>query len=66
VVFDSATVADRATFDKPHQYSVGFKDVVVNGKLALKDGQVTSERPGRVLYGPAYRPSGAQATAKSH
>src|SRR3954451_4140310 len=54
VVFDPATVADRATYDKPHQYSVGFRDVVVNGKLALQDGQVTSERPGRVLYGPAY------------
>ncbi len=58
VVFDPATVADRATFDKPHQYSVGFEHVIVNGKLALKNGGVTSERPGRVLYGPAYKPAG--------
>jgi N-acyl-D-aspartate/D-glutamate deacylase len=54
VVFDPATVADKATFDKPHQYSVGFQHVIVNGKLVLRDGKVTSERPGRVLYGPAY------------
>ena len=57
VVFDPQTVRDQATFDKPHQYSVGFKDVVVNGKLVMKDSQVTAERPGRVLYGPAYHKS---------
>src|SRR3954462_14956561 len=49
VVFDPGTVSDRARYDKPHQYSVGFRDVVVNGKLALRDGHLTSERPGRVL-----------------
>jgi N-acyl-D-amino-acid deacylase len=54
VVFDPATVADKATFDKPHQYSVGFRDVVVNGKAVLRKGAVTADRPGRVLYGPAY------------
>jgi N-acyl-D-amino-acid deacylase len=55
VVFDPATVSDKATFDKPHQYSAGFRDVVVNGKLVLRNGIVTSERPGRLLYGPAYK-----------
>jgi N-acyl-D-amino-acid deacylase len=55
MVFDPATVSDKATFDKPHQYSAGFRDVVVNGKLVLRNGIVTSERPGRVLYGPAYK-----------
>jgi len=54
VVFDPATIADRSQYDKPHQYSVGVRDVIVNGKLALRDNQVTSERPGRVLYGPAH------------
>jgi dihydroorotase/N-acyl-D-amino-acid deacylase len=53
VVFDPAKVADKATFERPHQYSVGFEDVVVNGKLVLRDGKVTAERPGRVLFGPA-------------
>jgi N-acyl-D-amino-acid deacylase len=55
VVFDPATVADKAEFDRPHQYSVGFRDVIVNGKLVLHDNAVTSERPGKVLYGPAHR-----------
>jgi dihydroorotase/N-acyl-D-amino-acid deacylase len=55
VVFDPATVADKATFEEPHQYSVGFQHVVVNGKLVLRDGKVTEARPGRVLYGPGYR-----------
>jgi N-acyl-D-amino-acid deacylase len=54
VVFDPATVNDRSQFDKPHQYSVGFRDVMVNGRFALRDEKVTSERPGRVLYGPAH------------
>lgn len=54
VVFDPDTIADRATFDKPHQYAVGVRDVLVNGKFALRAGAVTSERPGRVLYGPAH------------
>jgi len=54
VVFDPATVADRSQYDKPHQYSVGFRDVLVNGKLVLHNGAVTSARPGRVLYGPAH------------
>lgn len=52
VIFDAATVADQATFEKPHQYSVGFRDVIVNGKIVLKDGGVTAARPGVVLYGP--------------
>ena len=55
VVFDPATVADRATYEQPHQYSVGFCEVVVNGKLALHEGKVTGERPGKVLLGPAAR-----------
>jgi len=55
VVFDPATVADRAQYDKPHQYSVGFRDVIVNGKFVLRDDKVTTERPGKILYGPAYQ-----------
>jgi N-acyl-D-aspartate/D-glutamate deacylase len=55
VVFDPATVADRSQYDRPHQYSVGFRDVIVNGKLALAGGAVSSERPGRVLYGPSHQ-----------
>jgi dihydroorotase/N-acyl-D-amino-acid deacylase len=54
VIFDPATAGDRSTYDKPHQYSAGFRDVIVNGKFAVRAGAVTAERPGRVLYGPAH------------
>ncbi len=53
IVFDPATVADRAEYDKPHQYSVGVRDVMVNGKFALLQDKVTAERPGRVIPGPS-------------
>jgi len=52
VVFDPAKVADKSEYNRPHQYSVGVRDVIVNGKLALRADAVTTERPGRVLYGP--------------
>jgi len=52
VVFDPQTIADKATFDSPHQYSVGVKHVFVNGAQVLKDGEHTGARPGRALYGP--------------
>ncbi len=55
VLFDPEKIADRATFEKPHQYSVGVRDVLVNGKFVLRDEKVTSERSGRVLYGPAHQ-----------
>ncbi len=49
VVFDSATVLDRATFVEPARYPVGIPHVVVNGRLAVRDGEETGERPGRLL-----------------
>ncbi|HEV2805025.1 MAG TPA: D-aminoacylase [Chthoniobacterales bacterium] len=52
VVFDPATVGDRATFEKPHQYAVGMKHVFVNGAQVLKDGEHTGAKPGRALWGP--------------
>ena len=52
VVFDPATIADRATFEKPHQYAVGMRHVFVNGVQVLKDGQHTGATPGRALKGP--------------
>lgn len=52
VVFDEKTVADRATFDKPHQYTEGFGYVVVNGKLVIEAGKHTGVKSGRALYGP--------------
>ena len=52
VVFDPQTIADRATFENPHQLSVGVKDVFVNGTQVLKDGEHTGAKPGRALWGP--------------
>jgi N-acyl-D-amino-acid deacylase len=52
VVFDPATIADRATFDRPHQYAVGVQEVLVNGVRALANGEHTGARPGRALWGP--------------
>jgi N-acyl-D-amino-acid deacylase len=49
VIFDPATIADRATFETPHQYSVGMRHVFVNGVHVLKDGEHTGARPGRAL-----------------
>jgi N-acyl-D-aspartate/D-glutamate deacylase len=53
IVFDPATVADRAEYNKPHQYSVGIHEVIINGKLVLHADKVTAERPGRVIAGPS-------------
>jgi N-acyl-D-amino-acid deacylase len=52
VVFDPQTIADLATFEKPHQYSIGVKHVFVNGVQVLKDGEHTGAKPGRALWGP--------------
>lgn len=55
VVFDPATIADRATFDNPHQYAAGMRHVFVNGVQVLKDGEHTGAKPGRALWGPGKR-----------
>jgi N-acyl-D-amino-acid deacylase len=52
VVFDPQTIADRATFEQPHQYSIGVRHVFVNGVQVLKDGEHTGAKPGRALWGP--------------
>jgi N-acyl-D-aspartate/D-glutamate deacylase len=59
-VFDPATVGDRATFERPHQPSVGIEYVFVNGQAVLERGQLTSARPGRGLRGPGYVPPAAR------
>jgi dihydroorotase/N-acyl-D-amino-acid deacylase len=54
VVFDPATIRDRATFEEPHQYAEGVSLVVVNGEIVLDGERMTGARPGRVLRGPAF------------
>lgn len=53
VIFDPATVADRATFEDPFQYPVGIGTVLVNGTVVLDEGTHTGARPGKVLRRPA-------------
>jgi N-acyl-D-amino-acid deacylase len=52
VVFDPKTIADKATFEKPHQFAVGVRDVFVNGVQMLRDGEHTGKFSGRALFGP--------------
>jgi N-acyl-D-amino-acid deacylase len=52
VIFNENEVNDRATFLQPHQYSVGFKYVLVNGQLVIDLEKHTGVRSGRPLYGP--------------
>jgi N-acyl-D-amino-acid deacylase len=52
VVFDPKTIADRATFEQPHQYAVGMRHVLVNGVPVLRDGEHTGATPGRAVWGP--------------
>jgi N-acyl-D-aspartate/D-glutamate deacylase len=49
LLFDSQTVADRATFTDPHQYPAGIPYVVVNGIVVIDQGQHTGALPGQVL-----------------
>ena len=49
VVFDAATVADRATYEQPAVYPAGIDAVIVNGTVAVRDGTETGARPGRLL-----------------
>ena len=52
VVFDPATIADHATYDRPAQYATGVSQVFVNGVQVLKDGEPTGAAAGRFVKGP--------------
>jgi N-acyl-D-amino-acid deacylase len=56
VVFDPKTIADHATYEKPHQYATGMRHVWVNGVQVLKDGEHTGQKPGQVVRGPGWKP----------
>jgi N-acyl-D-aspartate/D-glutamate deacylase len=49
VIFDPQTIAAPATYERPHQYSVGVIDVFINGVQVLRDGEHTGAKPGRVV-----------------
>ena len=49
-VFDPARVTDRATFEKPAQYSEGIAFVLVNGTLVVNRGELVGQAvPGRAV-----------------
>lgn len=54
VVFDPVTIMDNATFDQPHQYATGMRDVFVNGVAVLRKGEPTGATPGRAVRGPGW------------
>jgi N-acyl-D-amino-acid deacylase len=54
VVFDPAAIQDHATYVDPHRYATGVSHVIVNGQLALADGEPTDARPGRFVRGRAW------------
>jgi len=55
VIFDPRSVSDRATFEEPHQLSVGMQYVLVNGVVVVRNGRHTGAKPGRIVWGPGYR-----------
>jgi N-acyl-D-amino-acid deacylase len=49
VIFDPSTIEDVATYDEPARHPLGLEHVVVNGRLAVRDGAETGERAGILL-----------------
>ncbi len=63
IVFDPATIQDHATFERPHQLATGVRDVFINGKAALRDGEPTGAATGRVVRGRAAKVDGGACKA---
>jgi N-acyl-D-amino-acid deacylase len=49
VIFDEEKVQDLSTYNQPHQYSTGFKYVLVNGQLTVDEGKHNGTRAGNTL-----------------
>jgi N-acyl-D-amino-acid deacylase len=60
VVFDPATIADRATFEEPHRLAIGVEHVFVNGGQVIAGGEHTGATPGRVVRGPGWSGRGEE------
>jgi N-acyl-D-amino-acid deacylase len=54
-IFNPDTIADHATYEKPHQYATGMVHVFVNGKQILKDSKHTGAKSGRFVRGPGWK-----------
>ncbi len=55
LVFDEKEIQDMASFENPHQYSKGFKYVIVNGVTEVDNGVHNGTRNGMVLIGPGHQ-----------
>jgi N-acyl-D-amino-acid deacylase len=55
VIFDENKVADKATFENPHQYAEGFQAVVVNGEIVFDGQKMTGKMSGQPLYGIGFQ-----------
>jgi dihydroorotase/N-acyl-D-amino-acid deacylase len=58
MIFDPKTIIDKATYEQPHQLSVGVQHVLVNGEAVVSAGQVTGAKPGHLVRGPGWRAQG--------
>jgi N-acyl-D-amino-acid deacylase len=56
-IFDPRTIIDRSTYERPTERPVGVRFVLVNGRLAVKDGKLTGQTAGHTLLRAAYMPS---------
>jgi N-acyl-D-amino-acid deacylase len=65
VVFDPATIIDKATYEEPLQLSVGVRDVFVNGVAVVSAGAHTGAKPGHIVRGPAYGRGSSVSTRTS-
>ena len=54
LVFDEKMVSDKATYERPHAYSVGFKWVVVNGDITVENGQHNESKSGQIIFGKGF------------
>jgi dihydroorotase/N-acyl-D-amino-acid deacylase len=60
VLFDPATIIDRASYEEPNQLSVGVRELFVNGVEVLRDGVHTGAKPGRAVRGPGFGARGGR------
>ena len=60
VIFDPKKIQDHATYEKPHQFATGVRDVLVNGRLVLENGKHTGALPGKFVHGPGYYRNGGR------
>ncbi|MBW3588450.1 MAG: D-aminoacylase [Actinobacteria bacterium] len=54
-IFDPQVIDDTSNYENPHSYAIGVNHVIVNGKVALRDGEFAGNLAGRALYGPGKR-----------